>query len=79
MRERCSISGEEAQIEKGDAAMLTYLPDDSDRCRVKELMASAQPGAPRKVREVEERERPTPPRFDYPARLRVVKRESLRT
>ncbi len=59
--------------------MLTYLPDDSDRCRVRELMASARPGAPRKVREVKERQRPTPPRFDYPSRLRVVKRESLQT
>jgi hypothetical protein len=79
MRERCNISGEEAQIEKGDAAMLTYLPDDSARHRVKELLASARPAAPREVREVKERQRPTPPRFDYPARLRVVKRESLRT
>ena len=59
--------------------MLTYLPDDSDRCRVKELMASARPGAPHKVREVKDRERPTPPRLDYPASLRIVKRESLQT
>jgi hypothetical protein len=47
--------------------MLTYLPDDSDRCRVKELMASVRPTAPREVREVKERQRPPPPRFDYPA------------
>ncbi len=79
MRERCNISGEEAQIEKGDAAMLTYLPDDSARHRVKELLASARPGAPREMRELKDRGRPTPPRFDYPARLRAVKRESLRT
>jgi hypothetical protein len=59
--------------------MLTYLPDDSARHRVKELLASARPAAPRKVREVKEKQRPTPPRFDYPPRLRVVKRESLRT
>lgn len=59
--------------------MLTYLPDDSDRCRVKELMASARRGAPRKVRDVKEKQRPTPPRFDYPARLRIVKRESMQT
>jgi hypothetical protein len=45
--------------------MLTYLPDDSDRCRVKELMASVRPTAPREVREVKERQLP-PPRFDYP-------------
>ena len=59
--------------------MLTYLPDDSDRCRVKELMASARSAAPRRVREVKERQRPAPPRFDYPPRLRIVKRESLQT
>ena len=59
--------------------MLTYLPDDSDRCRVRELMASARQGAPRKARDVKEKERPTPPRFDYPPRLRVVDRESLQT
>ena len=59
--------------------MLTYLPDDSDRCRVKELMASVRPAALREVREVRERQRPTPPRFDYRARLRIVKRESLQT
>jgi hypothetical protein len=59
--------------------MLTYLPDDSARCRVKELMASVRPAALRDVRELKESERPTPPRFDYPPRLRVVKRESLQT
>ena len=59
--------------------MLTYLPDDSDRCRVRELMASARQGAPRKVRDVKEKERPTPPRFDYPPRPRVLDRESLQT
>jgi hypothetical protein len=59
--------------------MLTYLPDDSDRCRVRELMASARQGAPRKVRDVKEKERPTLSCFDYPARLRVVERESLQT
>lgn len=59
--------------------MLTYLPDDSDRCRVKELMASVRPAALRDVPELKESERPTPPRFDYRPRLRVVDRESLQT
>jgi hypothetical protein len=65
--------------ERWTAPMLTYLPDDSARCRVKELMASVRPAALRDVRELKESERPTPPRFDYPPRLRVVKRESLQT
>jgi len=59
--------------------MLTYLPDDSDRCRVNELMASARPGVPHRVLDVKDSERPTSSRFDYPSRLRVVKRESRRT
>lgn len=59
--------------------MLTYLPDDSARHRVKELLASARPAAPPKVHEAKERQPPTPPRFDCPPRLRVVKGESLRT
>jgi hypothetical protein len=60
--------------------MLTYLPADSDRCRVKELMASVRPAALPEVRKVKERQRPPPPpRFDYPGRLRIVKRESLQT
>ena len=59
--------------------MLTYLPDDSDRCRVKELMASVRPAALRDVHGLKESERPTPPRFDYPSRPGVVKGESLQT
>jgi hypothetical protein len=65
--------------ERWTAPMLTYLPDDSDRCRVRELIASARPGAQHKVREVKERGRPAPPRFNYQALLRIFERGSLET
>ena len=57
--------------------MLTYLPDDSDRCRVKELMTSVRPAAPRKLRDANQKEEPKPPRLDLGNPLRPHK--SLRT
>jgi hypothetical protein len=53
--------------------MLTYLPDDSDRCRVKELMASVRPAVGLKMRDPEETEQPRPPRVNYGNRLRPHK------
>jgi hypothetical protein len=57
--------------------MLTYLPDDSDRCRVKELMTSVRPVAPRKLRDGNQKEEPKPPRLDLGNPLRPHK--SLQT
>lgn len=53
--------------------MLTYLPDDSDRCRVKELMDSARPPLQLKTREAEEIEQPRRPRVKYGNPLRPHK------
>ena len=53
--------------------MLTYLPDDSDRCRVKELMASVQPLIELKTTEVSEAEQPRPPSVNFGNPLRPHK------
>jgi hypothetical protein len=57
--------------------MLTYLPDDSDRCRVKELMASVRPAAQIKTPDAKESDQPRPPRLDFGNPLRPHK--SLQT
>ncbi len=56
--------------------MLTYLPDDSDRCRVKELMASARPDLQPKTSDPVVPDQPKPPRLDYGTPRR---QESLQT